>query len=264
MKVALVQFKTTENILFNIERMKQIILSIDSNWIVLPELWICPYDNDKIQEAKKYQHVAKNMLKQCALENHVWIVGGTIPYDNQNLCFIFDDHGNKIAQYAKAHLLEVHARHTYTERDVFDAGNALCSFNTPWGKFGVLICYDIRFPEMARLLAQSGVQLLFVPAAFNTQVGKLHWKPLLQTRAMENEIFIVGVNPDYTYKNYQAYGHSIVVHPFGNIQFELENQEIGIHEIDLNEVIQIRKRMPLWKLRRTDLYEIKENSHEGN
>ena len=122
---------------------------------------------------------------------------------------------------------------------------------------GILICYDIRFPEMARLLAQSGIQVLFLPAAFNQQVGTCHWKPLLQTRAMENEIFLVGVNPDYSYNHYQAYGHSIIVDPFGTVIHE-SKEEVEITEIDLNKIKTIRERMPFWSIRRTDLYEIKE------
>ena len=264
MKIGLVQFHTTENIPQNIEKMKSCILSIHADILLLPELWICPFENHKIEEAKQFASDAIIMLKKCAQKNKLWIIGGTIPYQGKNMCLVFNDQGEMVAQYAKMHLLEVHAKHNYFEKDVFDPGNSLCIFETPWGKMGIVVCYDIRFPELARILAQKGIQILFVPAAFNQQVGSLHWKPLLQTRAMENEIFVVGSSPYYMYENYRAFGHSLIVDPFGKVLYEMkENEEIGIFEIDLNTVKKIRDRMPLWKLRRTDLYEIGEKNERN-
>lgn len=264
MKIALVQFHTVASIQENLNHMQEILSSLQADFIVLPELWICPYENQKIEEAKVYAEKARSLLQIAAKKNKSWIIGGTLPYDNQNLCFVFDRQGKQIATYAKAHLLEVHATHTYKESDVFTPGNSLCCFDTEWGKMGVLICYDIRFPEMSRILAQSGIQILFLPAAFNKKVGEAHWKPLLQTRAMENEIFIVAVNPDYSYQAYQAYGHSLIANPFGKVLYEIQKEEVLTCDIDLEEIQKIRNRMPLWKLRRTDLYEIKEKEYERN
>lgn len=257
MKLAIIQFHTRENVPSNIKRMESLLLSIQADCIVLPELWLCPYDNEQIQNAKSYAKQAREMLSHCAKMTHCWIIGGTLPYDDYNMCFIFNRDGEEVCHYAKSHLLEVHANHTYYEADVFKPGNSFCTFETEFGKMGILVCYDIRFPEMARILAQSGIQVLFLPAAFNEQVGTCHWKPLLQTRAMENEIFLVGVNPEYTYKKYQAYGHSIIVDPFGTIVHESVN-EVEMADIDLDQIKKIRQRMPFWSIRRTDLYEIKE------
>ena len=257
MKITMVQFHTCENIQKNIDRMKDILLKCNADMIVLPELWLCPFQNDRIQEAKHWQEDAKNMLRWCAQTRNVWIVGGSIPYNDQNVCFVFDRKGHEVCSYAKSHLLEVHARHTYKEADVFVPGNSFCTFDTEFGKMGILICYDVRFPEMARILSEKGIRMLLIPAAFNQQVGQIHWKPLLQTRAMENEIFLVGVNPEYVYGHYHAYGHSLVVDPFGKILLEAQN-EIETIDVDVSYVERIRERMPFWSIRRTDLYTIEE------
>lgn len=121
---------------------------------------------------------------------------------------------------------------------------------------GVLICYDIRFPEMTRRLAQAGAQIIFCPAAFNKQVTQAHWTPLFQTRAMENQVFMVGVNPaQYRFDNFESFGHSIITDPFGKIVYQMDEKEpVAIVDIDLNRIQQIRDRMPFWKIRRTDLY----------
>ena len=148
----------------------------------------------------------------------------------------------------------------YCENEVFVPGNHLQCFDTPWGKCGILLCYDIRFPEVSRILAQNGAQILFCPAAFNEQATKKHWKLFTQTRALENEVFLCGVAPaKYTYKNYTSGGHSILVDGFGNIVVELgEEEAYKVVDIDLNDIEKVRKRMPYWKVRRNDLYELKE------
>ena len=263
MKITMVQFHTSENIQDNIHRMEEILLHCQADLIVLPELWLCPFQNDRIQEAKQWQEKAKEMLQSCAKSKHVWIVGGSIPYENQNVCFVFDRMGQEVCHYAKTHLLEVHANSTYKERDVFIPGDAFCTFDSEFGKIGILICYDIRFPEMARILSEKGIRILLIPAAFNQQVGEVHWKPLLQTRAMENQIFVVGVNPEYTYGQYQAYGHSLVIDPFGRILLEAKD-EVETIDIDVSYVEKIRRRMPFWSIRRTDLYTIEEKNNERN
>lgn len=145
-------------------------------------------------------------------------------------------------------------------------GNHLQCFDTPWGKCGILLCYDIRFPEVSRILAQNGAQILFCPAAFNEQATKKHWKLFVQTRALENEVFLCGVAPaKYTYKNYTSGGHSMLVDGFGNIVVELNEEEAcKVVDIHLKDIEKVRKRMPYWKVRRNDLYELKEIKNEDN
>ena len=100
MKIAIVQFHTSDDFKNNIDRMRSILLSIQADFIVLPELWLCPYDNEQIQSAKAYAHQAKSMLQECSNTNHCWIVGGTLPYEEKNMCFVFDRQGNEICHYS--------------------------------------------------------------------------------------------------------------------------------------------------------------------
>lgn len=258
LRVQLVQLAVDKNVQTNIERMKGSIDG-DADFVILPELWNVPYDNGEIQKAYKYEKDCYLAMSLTAKENGVWLAG-TIPYAGKNMAFVFDDGGHEVCRYAKAHLMEVHTKsHDYTERDVFEAGDEFCAFDTPWGRFGILICYDIRFPEPARLLALKGVRLLVVCAAFNNKVGPQHWEILLRCRALENELWVCGVNPVYKYGNYEAWGHSMIVDPNGQIK----GTGPGVYDVDLTKVDEIRCRMPYWKIRRDDLYTLEDN-HETN
>ena len=199
-------------------------------------------------------------LKKLAKSHRIWIVAGSICADKYNRCYILNSDGDIVCSYDKTHLFEFHNKQDYCENEVFVPGNHLQCFDTPWGKCGILLCYDIRFPEVSRILAQNGAQILFCPAAFNEQATKKHWKLFTQTRALENEVFLCGVAPaKYTYKNYTSGGHSILVDGFGNIVVELgEEEAYKVVDIDLNDIEKVRKRMPYWKVRRNDLYELKE------
>ncbi len=260
MKTGIIQIKVDPDPQKNIDQLLHYSQQTkEADIVVLPELWICPYDNGKIKESVRYQKQAMDALRTISARYHQILVGGTIVEKQgthlYNTCFIYND-GQIIGSYRKTHLMEFHGRTTYQEKDVFSMGNQIVTFDTPWGKMGVVICYDIRFPELPRLLALQGIRVLFVPAAFNENVGKAHWNALMQTRAMENQIFVCAVNPAaYTYRSYTSYGRSLIADPFGRIQVQMKkNQRVHIEEIDLHKIDQIRQRMPFWNIRRNDLY----------
>jgi predicted amidohydrolase len=266
MKLTLIQNSLGENIKTNIEHVKDMILSLKDpgNLILLPELFSVPYENEKIKEASLYDQKSLSMLQECARTKKVWILGGSMPFrDNgkiYNRAFFIDDQGEIQASYDKMHLMQVHtSKSDYFESDVFTPGSSFCLYDTPFGRIGILICYDIRFCEPARILASQGVQLLLVPAAFNQHAGKKHWQMLLGCRAMENEIFVAGCNPAaYRYGSYQSYGHSLVAGPDGDILGIMDETEGILQvEIDLSEIEKVRKRAPYWKVRREDLYACK-------
>lgn len=255
MKVQLVQLPVTPDIEENIRLMTE---SLDPacDLAVLPELWNCPYDNDRIRDAARWDECCLQAMSQAAREKGLWLTG-SLPVRQKdrlyNMAVVFDDRGQEVCRYAKTHLMEVHtASGGYSEKEVFAPGEGFTTFETPWGRMGLLICYDIRFPEPARLLADAGARVLLVPAAFNEAVGRKHWEPLLRARALENQVFVVGVNPDYTWKRYRAWGHSLAVSPDGIILQE----GAGIVDLDLAEIDRIRERMPYSRIRRRDLYRI--------
>lgn len=256
MKITMIQFHTQASIRKNIQHLQDIEVN-DTNVIVLPELFATYFENGMITQSENYAQDLYDRLSCLAKKNHVYVVGGTIASKHKNMCFIFDPQGKEIAAYAKMHLLHVRAKKEYKESDVFELGNSFCTFDLNGIRCGIVICYDTRFPELTRILAQKGIRILFVPAAFNDQVGPLHWEALLKARAIENEIFVVGVSPYYRAKNCNVYGHSMIIDPFGRCIYEMKNeQEIASVSIDPNYVDTIRERMPLWEQRRNDLYEI--------
>ena len=263
MKIGIIQNQISENILETIQKTRQQILQIDADMVILPEIWNCPYANDIMKESIHYFQQSYDMMKTTAKEKGMWIVGGTIATPRQdkiyNTCFVFDDKGNEVISYDKTHLFELHAFNTeYSEKEVFEPGNHFVTFNTPWAKIGILVCYDIRFPEVSRLLALEGCKILCCPAAFNYNTGLLHWKVLNTVRALENEVYFCGVGPaHYDYNGFSPYGHSMIVDPFGKEVIAME-EEVGyrVVDIDLEKVNYTRQKMPLWKVRRNDLYKV--------
>lgn len=265
MKIGIIQNHITDNIHNNILEMKKSLQSIEADLVVLPEMWNCPYENEIMKASIQYSMESKQMLQSLAKEKHMWIVGGTIAYSENNTiynsCFVFDDQGNEVGRYDKTHLFELYAYNTtYSEKDVFSPGDHFLTFQTPWAKVGVLVCYDIRFPEVSRILAQEGCEILCCPAAFNYQTGKRHWKMLNTIRALENEVFFIGVGPaHYQYKNFIPYSHSILVGPDGSECMSLDESITSqVVEINLEDLKYTREKMPFWRIRRTDLYIVKE------
>ena len=255
MKICMKQMMVYEDNLLNLNQLNDIP---KCDILVLCEMWNCPYHNDILKNSYKRHSESLNKLIQIAKENHIWVIGGSIGVKENNSiynrCYIINDLGEIICTYDKTHLFQLNE---YTEADIFAPGNHFQTFDTPWGKCGILLCYDIRFPEVARFLSKKGAKLLFCPAAFNEKVTPTHWDLFIKARALENEVFVCGVAPaKYAYKTYVSGGHSKIVNPFGDVIKELgDTPETSIVDINLEEVDKARKRMPYWKIRRSDLYE---------
>ena len=256
LKLQLIELETTGDVQENIRRMQNAV-NEKAQFVLLPELWNCPYDNAEIRKAAVFGEACHQAMAEAARKNKVWLAG-SIPWQDPadgriyNMAFVFDADGSEVCRYAKTHLMEVHTPHShYSEAEVFTPGDRFETFETPWGKMGILVCYDIRFPEPARILGDAGIRLLLLPAAFNEAVGRKHWQPLLRARAIENQIFVAGCNPDYAWGKYKAWGHSLVVSPDGVILQEGS----GMVTLDLSETDRIRQRMPYRKIRRRDLYD---------
>lgn len=261
MKIAMIQSTASDSLQ---ENLAQVLEGLDQSagcdLAVLPEFWNTPFENAAIlRHAGEWKQILA-LLQKKAAELHLWIVSGTLPVEENeklyNRAFVISSSGEIISHTDKLHLLEVCTRHHhYREADVITPGNSLCVFDAPWGKTGVLICMDIRFPEAARLLGQECV-LLVVCAGFNAAVGAKHWQPLLQARAIENELFVCGVNTGPAgYSGYTSWGHSMTVSPDGEIAAQADDDALcTICEINPEEAAVVRRRSPYWNLRRSDLY----------
>ncbi|HZK83142.1 MAG TPA: carbon-nitrogen hydrolase family protein [Desulfosporosinus sp.] len=231
---------------------------------VLPEMFNCPYDihcfRDYAEEIPSGE--TTNHLASLARTHGLFLVGGSIPELSGELLYntsvVFNPQGEIIAQHRKAHLFDVRIKNgiEFTESLVLSPGNTATLFETPWGKIGVEICYDLRFPELTRKMAKDGAHLVIVPAAFNMTTGPIHWELLFRARALDNEIFMLGASPARDPQaSYVAYGHSLAVNPWGNVLAQLDEKPgLLMVELDLTQVDEVREALPVWKQRREDLY----------
>ncbi|MCL6591400.1 MAG: carbon-nitrogen hydrolase family protein [Firmicutes bacterium] len=234
--------------------------------VVLPEMFNCPYQLGffgRFAEAWGEGETLR-FLAQAARENHCYLVGGSIPERDGdslfNTCFVFDRQGELIAKHRKIHLFDVNlpGKITFQESKILKPGNTITSFSTEFGRIGLGICYDVRFPELYRLLVDEGTELIIIPAAFNLVTGPAHWDLLFRTRAVDNQVFMAGISPARNPGGgYIAYGHSLVVNPWGEIIWQAGTEEtFGVVDIDLALVQKVRSELPVLKHRRQDLYRI--------
>lgn len=270
LKLALCQMSVIDNKQENIKKASSMIANSankNADFIILPEMFNCPYSNDKFIEYCECEIDSHTLdkISSLAFENNVYILAGSIPEKENdklyNTSYLFDRNGDIIAKHRKMHLfdIDVEDKITFKESDVLTAGDKFCIAETEFGKIGIGICYDIRFPELARIMAEKEALILFYPGAFNMTTGPAHWELLFRTRALDNQVFCIGVAPALN-KNasYHSYGHSIVTNPWGEVITQgSEKEELILTEIDLNEIKKIREELPLLKNKRKDLYEIR-------
>lgn len=268
MKLSLIQMKTAASPEENIARIKPLLKQAredGADMAVLPEMCACPYEN------AAFRHYAMEpdapFLREMAGEAKkygLYLVAGSVPEKSgdkiYNTSFVFDPKGQRIAFQRKMHLFDINIEggQYFKESDTFTPGDWLTLFDTPWGRFGLMICYDIRFPELARLLALEGARAIIVPAAFNMTTGPAHWELSFRARALDNQVFMAGCAPARDLgASYHSWGHSIVTDPWGTVLGQLDEKE-GILTMDLDfaKVEKVRRELPLLKHRRTDIYGI--------
>ena len=225
------------------------------DFLLLPEIFTCPYDNSQFPLfAQKDGDSVYCFLSELARTNHFYVIGGSVPERDEegkiyNTSYVFDRKGELIGKHRKVHLfdIDVPGGQYFKESDVLSPGKAMTVFDTEYGRMGVCICFDIRFPDLFLQMRRAGVRMVFVPAAFNMTTGPAHWQTLFRSRALDQQIFMIGCSParDET-ASYIAYGHSIVTDPWGRILRELDEKE-GILdiELDLAETDRIRTQIPL-------------------
>lgn len=274
-RLAICQLKVVDDKISNINQALEMIeLSAKNNAdiVILPEMFNSPYDNCKfIENAEiKAQSITLKTVSEAAKDNKVLIVAGSIPeLDDKKLynsCFIFDSYGDIIGHYRKMHLFDIDTEEIkFKESDVLSAGNQICIFDCEFAKIGIAICYDMRFPELLRLMTLKGAQLIIIPGAFNMTTGPAHWELLIRSRAVDNQIFIAAASPARNENlSYVAYGNSMITGPWGNILARAdENESIIYADIDLGEILKVRKELPLLENRRKDIYDIIEKNPEN-
>ncbi|MHB1566501.1 MAG: carbon-nitrogen hydrolase family protein [Acidiferrobacter sp.] len=170
--------------------------------------------------------VIQEALSALSRECRLWIVGGTIPLltgDPRRVragCLVYDDCGQRVARYDKIHLFDVDlgGGERYAESAAFEAGSVPVVVTAPFGRIGLSVCYDLRFPELFRRLVDEGAEILAVPAAFTVLTGEAHWQILLQARAIENSCYVVAAAQSGQHgQGRSTYGHSMVLDPWGAV-----------------------------------------------
>ena len=269
-KLALCQMNVVDNKQSNLKKACEMIRSganANADFIILPEMFSCPYSNDKFIEYAEYEQdsLSLNTISKLAGQNNVYILAGSIPEKENdklyNTSYLFDKTGKIIAKHRKMHLFDIDVKDqiAFRESDVLTAGDNVTIADTDFGRVGIGICYDVRFPELARLMVEKGALILFYPGAFNMTTGPAHWELLFRSRALDNQAYCVGVAPALNKEaSYHSYGHSIVTTPWGEVLAQCDEKEQVITcSIDLSEIKKIREELPLLKNKREDLYETK-------
>ena len=233
--------------------------------VILPEMFNCPYDTNKFKAYAESRDSSKSLkaVSNAAKNHGVYLVAGSIPelLDGKiyNSCFIFDRKGQIIDVHRKMHLFDVDIPDIeFKESDTITAGNRVTVVDTDPIKIGVAICYDMRFPELFRLMALKDADIMVVPGAFNMTTGPAHWKTTVRARAIDNQTYVAAVSPARnTNLSYVAYGHSIIVDPWGKVIGEAGyGEQIICATIDISYLKNVREELPLLKNRRTDIYEL--------
>ena len=197
----------------------------------------------------------QSFLAEQARRHSVWLVGGTIPlrsrHPNKLLAasLLYNDEGERVARYDKIHLFDVtvnDAKRHYRESRTASPGDAGVVVETPFGRVGLTVCYDVRFPELFRQLAAQGMDVLMLPSAFTAVTGAAHWETLLRARAIENLCYLVApAQQGYHANGRETYGDSMIVDPWGTVLTRLTTGHgVVVHEIDLDRVKSIRRKFP--------------------
>ena len=266
MKTALIQMPVVKDKAENLARAAKEIQRAardGAELAILPEMFCCPYSNASFranaEEAGGRIHTA---MAEAARKAGLWLVAGSMPElaDGKiyNTSFVFDSSGHQVAFHRKVHLfdIDVQGGQRFFESETLSAGNRATVFDTPFGRLGLCICFDIRFPELARVMALAGAQAMIVPAAFNLTTGPAHWELAFRQRAVDNQFFTLGVAPARDEEGtYVSYGNSIACDPWGTVIARAgSGEEQLLAELDFSRNEAVRRQLPLLSARRPAVY----------
>lgn len=222
--------------------------------LILPEMWNTGYALEQIHELGDEEGVrTKALISSFCRRHHVNVVAGSIAERvegrNYNTMYVFNRSGDMITDYTKIHLFRL-----MDEEKFFAEGNRIGRFELDGIPVGMMICYDIRFPELARKLAVSGAKVLFLPAEW-PHPRLYHWRTLQMARAIENQMYIVSCNRVGVSGTTEFFGHSMVIDPWGEIVCEGQEKEaILTASLDMSVVDKVRSTIPVFEDRRPDCY----------
>jgi predicted amidohydrolase len=266
-KVAAIQMASGPNVQANLDEVDKFIkiaVQQEAELIVLPEYFAIMgmTETDQVDVAEKYgQGLIQDFLASQASKHGVWLVAGTVPLQSEEKnkiyasCLLYNNTGEVAARYDKIHLFDVTLEEndeSYTESETTTSGDEVVVVDTPFGRLGLAICYDLRFPEMFRAMTDAGVDIFVLPSSFTSLTGKAHWETLIRARAIENLSYMVAAaQGGYHVNGRETHGDSMIVDPWGTVLNRLpQGTGVVVSDIDISKLQKTRQLFPALEHRR--------------
>ena len=255
-KVAAIQMASGPNVLGNLSEARRLIAKAveqGARLVVLPEFFpiMGMTDQDKIAVREQPgEGQIQTFLSEISRQYKIWLVGGSIPLvastpdKVRSTCLVFDEQGKQVARYDKIHLFNLElGNEKYHEAKTIEAGNQVVVVDSPFGRIGLAVCYDLRFPELFR--AMKNVDIIVLPSAFTETTGKMHWEVLVRARAIENLSYVIAAaQGGYHVNGRETHGNSMIVDPWGRVLDRLPRGS-GVVVADVNPSYQASLRASL-------------------
>jgi nitrilase len=255
-KVAAIQMASGPNVLGNLSEARRLIAKAveqGARLVVLPEFFAIMglTDKDKVKvREEEGQGQIQAFLSEISRQYKIWLVGGSIPLvastpeKVRSTCLVFDENGRQVARYDKIHLFNLElGNEKYHEAKTIEPGNRVVVVDSPFGRIGLAVCYDLRFPELFR--AMKNVDIIVLPSAFTETTGKMHWEVLVRARAIENLAYVIAAaQGGYHVNGRETHGNSMIVDPWGRVLDRLPRGS-GVVVADVNPTYQASLRASL-------------------
>ena len=261
-RVAAIQMISTADVQTNLDKAAVLIADAaeqGAQLVLLPECFAA-FGNRSLQAiaAAEFDGTGpiRRFLAEQARQHGIWLVAGSIPLPAEPggkamaCCLVLDEQGREVARYDKLHLFDVEVadnQRSYRESKDYGYGDRFVCIDTPVGRLGLSICYDVRFAELYQALRNAGAELIVVPSAFTAVTGAAHWDVLLRARAIETQCYVLAANQGGVHANgRETFGHSCLIEPWGSVTACLPRGEgVICGDIDLQHLNTIRGRMPV-------------------
>ena len=268
-KVAAIQMASGPNVKANLaeaEKLINIAVQQEAELVVLPENFAImgTAETDKVKIAEEFgSGLLQDFLSNQAKKHNIWLVGGTIPISSPQpgkvyaTCLLYNNLGELVARYDKIHMFDVtieDSDESYTESETLVPGDSVVVVDTPFGKLGLAICYDLRFPELFRAMVEQGMEVCALPSAFTALTGKVHWESLLRARSIENLTFIIAADQGgFHVGGKETHGDSMITNPWGLVLNRLPHGTgVVVADIDIKKLSHTRKMFPALDHKRFD------------
>jgi predicted amidohydrolase len=264
-RIAAIQMVSTPHVEENLAAARRLIADAarqGAQLVLLPEYWpiLGMHESDKVAHAERFgagDAPIQAFMAQAAREHGIWLIGGTLPMVAPeagkvlNTTMVYDPAGNHVGRYDKIHLFSfTKGEESYDEARTIVHGSQIATFDAPFGKVGLSVCYDLRFPELYRAMGECA--LIVMPAAFTYTTGRAHWEILLRARAIENQCYLLAAAQGGLHPNgRRTWGHSMLVDPWGEVKAVLaEGEGVVIGDMQIEHLQRIRESLPALRHRR--------------